>query len=312
MAKMGNQTSKIDMVMPCLLPNDAWYEQYAKIKGNEHPGRVRDIGILKYTLRSISKNLPWLNKLYILFFDESQVPEWLNTDCPRLKVVYHKDFIPKEHLPSFNSELFSMYYHRIPGLSENFIATSDDDVYIKSVKSDIYFDNNKSVHHPTQKIVHNYNMLTKAQFGKIEKNNYMFLNNYVHDGNMYHFWTFHLPVPMRKSFMEFMWTKFEKEFNKALANSPKRSDHNINNWLFYNFEEFFNMVKKRKIYNEFPSGLYHLYDNMTLNELRQKIKSHYILSVNDGDAVNKNFEKVKGFVNTALNEVFPNKCEFEK
>lgn len=303
---------KIDMVMPCLLPNDAWYEQYAKVKGKEHPGRVRDLGILKYTLRSISKNLPWLNKLYICFFDESQVPEWLNRDCSRLKIIFHKDFIPNEHLPSFNSELFTMYYHSIPELSEYFISTSDDDVFIKPVPSTIYYDNGQTIHHPTQKIVHNYNMLTKAQFGKIEKNNYMFLNNYVNDGKMYHFWTFHLPIPVRKSFQEFMWYKFGNDFNAALAHSPIRSDHTVNNWLFYNFEEFFKLSKNVRVYDKYKSGLYHLYDNMTQAELTHKIDEYYILSINDGDAVNKNFDKVKNIVLTELDKVFPDKCEFEK
>ncbi len=306
------EIDKIDMVMPCLIPNDEWYKQYEKIKGNEHPGRVRDLGILKYTLRSYAKNLPWLNKLYLVFFDESQVPEWLNLDCEKLQVIFHRDFIPKEHLPCFNSELMQMYFHKIPGISENIISTSDDFIYFKTVPSNIYFRNGKTVHHPTQKIVSNYNMLTKAQFGKIEKNNYMFLNNYVNDGNMYHFWTFHLPVPLRKSFMEFMWNKFEKEFNKALANSPKRSDHNINSWIFYNFEEFYNLIEKDKIYEKYPSELYHLNDYYTETAIRNEINKNYILSLNDGDGLNIRFEEVKKSVNKILNETFPNKCEFER
>lgn len=303
---------KIDMVMPCLLPNDSWYEQYAKVKGKEHPGRVRDLGILKYTLRSISKNLPWLNKLYIILFDESQVPEWLNRDCSRLQVVLHKDFIPKEHLPSFNSELVQMYMYKIPELSENIISIADDYIYFKPVPDTMYFKNEKCIHHPTQKIVQNYNTLTKAQFGKIEKNNYMFLNNYVHDGNMYHFWTYHLPIPLRKSFMEFMWHKFNKEFNKALANSPIRSDHNINIWLFYNFEEYFKMIIPDKIYNKYPGRLYHLNDNYSEQNLRNEIKKNYIMSLNDGDGLNKRFDEVKKSVNKVLSEYFPNKSEFEK
>ena len=299
------------MVMPCLLPNDSWYEQYAKVKGKEHPGRVRDLGILKYTLRSISKNLPWLNKLYICFFNESQVPEWLNRDCPRLKIIFHKDFIPKEHLPNFNSELFGMYYHNIPELSEQYISTSDDFLFLKKVPSEIYFRNGKTVHHPTQKIVHNYNMLTKAQFGKIEKNNYVFLNKYVNDGNMYHFWTGHLPVPFRKSFQEFMWNKFGNEFNNALRNSPIRSDYNINNWLIYNFEEFYKLCIFDRIYDKYKGELYHLNDDFSEHLLIEKLKTDSLISINDGDALNKRFNEVKEKVLHILEKTFPDKCEFE-
>lgn len=301
----------IDMVMPCLLPNNAWYEQYAKVRGKEHPGRVRDLGILKYTLRSISKNLPWLNKLYICLFDESQVPEWLNNNCQRLQVVFHRDFIPNKLLPSFNSALFGMYYHNIPSISEQYIATSDDFLFLKPIPSTLYFKDGKTVHHPTQKIVDNYNMLTTAQFGKIEKNNYMFLNNYVHNGNMYHFWTGHLPVPFKKSFQSFMWYKFNNEFNAALANSPIRSDHNINNWLIYNFEEYYQLCHFDRIYDRYKGELYHLTDTFNINVMRQKLRTDSLISINDGDGLNYRFNEVKNDVIKELNCMFPDKCEFE-
>lgn len=302
---------KIDIVMPCLLPNDKWYEQYAKVKGAEHPGRVRDLGILKYTLRSISKNLPWVNKLYLCFFDETQVPSWLNLECPRLKVVFHKDFIPKEYLPCFNSAVMQMFFHKIPELNDNFISTSDDYVFIKEIPPTLYFRNGKSVHHPTKKVVKNYNMLTKAQFGKIEKNNYMFLNDFINDGQMYYFWTFHLPMPMKKPFIDFMWNKFNDKFKAALKNSPIRSDHNINNWIFYNFEEFFNLTYNDRIYDKRKSGIFGLFDNMNFSDLENAVKENYILAINDGDEVNKNFDKVKEIVNSVLEREFPDKCEFE-
>ena len=94
---------KIDIVVPWLNPNEKWYNEYKKYSKNENPARVRDFGTFKYVLRSIDKNINWLNKLYIILYDETQVPEWLNTNYDKVKIIYHKDLLPAERLPNFSS-----------------------------------------------------------------------------------------------------------------------------------------------------------------------------------------------------------------
>nr|WP_277750430.1 hypothetical protein [Latilactobacillus curvatus] len=39
----------------------------------------RDYGLFKYWFRSIEKNAPWVNKVYLV--TEDHLPEWLNKDC---------------------------------------------------------------------------------------------------------------------------------------------------------------------------------------------------------------------------------------
>lgn len=56
---------------------------------------------LKYSLRSVSQYLPWINKIYIVI--DNQVPSWLNTEHPKIKIIDHKDILPADALPTFNS-----------------------------------------------------------------------------------------------------------------------------------------------------------------------------------------------------------------
>ncbi|MBO7078188.1 MAG: hypothetical protein J6W64_00065 [Bacilli bacterium] len=36
------------------------------------------------------------------------MPKWLNRDHPKLRIVYHKDFIPNDLLPMFNGPAIEM------------------------------------------------------------------------------------------------------------------------------------------------------------------------------------------------------------
>ena len=82
-------------------------------------GRYADSGELKYSLRSVEKYAPWIRKIFIVTDD--QVPEWLDTNNPKVRVVDHKEILPKESLPCFNSTLIEHYLDKISGLSEHFL-----------------------------------------------------------------------------------------------------------------------------------------------------------------------------------------------
>ena len=66
------------------------------------------------------------------------------------------------------------------------------------------------------------------------------------------------------------------------------------------------------IYKDNPSLCFDLRDGMTEASLRNLIRGKSIVCFNDGDFLNKDFEKVKLAVNKILQEAFPDKCEFEK
>lgn len=93
---------------------------------------------LRYSLRSAEKYAPWLRRIYIV--TDEQTPAWLDTSNPRVRVVFHRDFIPAEILPLFNSSTIEYFLGRIPGLSEHFLYANDDTFFGAPVGPDFFFD----------------------------------------------------------------------------------------------------------------------------------------------------------------------------
>nr|WP_236070871.1 stealth family protein [Streptomyces polyasparticus] len=80
---------------------------------------------LRYSLRSLRQNAPWLRTVYLVTDD--QVPAWLDTDAPRFRVLSHKEiFGDPSVLPTFNSHAIESQLHHIDGLSEHFLYLNDD------------------------------------------------------------------------------------------------------------------------------------------------------------------------------------------
>lgn len=124
----------IDYVFPYVDCDDpSWIAEYNKYvpkekekRSNWSTGmqRFRANDLLKYVFRSIEKNMPFIRTVHLLVMSESQVPEWV--DRTKVHVVLHKDFIPEEFLPTFNSNTIESFLGNIPGLSERFIYGNDD------------------------------------------------------------------------------------------------------------------------------------------------------------------------------------------
>lgn len=99
--------------------------------------RTRSWGLEKYFFRAVAKFMPWVNTLHLILDCETQVPKWLDTD--KVHVVYHSDIMPKELLPTFNSQSIEMWLHNIEGLSEQFIYANDDMIPVSPMKEEDFF-----------------------------------------------------------------------------------------------------------------------------------------------------------------------------
>ena len=77
------------------------------------PNRYRDSNELKFSLRSLIRNAPWIRHIYIV--TDNQIPSWLNLESGKLSVISHEDiFENKSHLPVFSSPAIEAHIHRIP------------------------------------------------------------------------------------------------------------------------------------------------------------------------------------------------------
>ena len=80
---------------------------------------------LRYSLRSLHMNAPWVRKVFVVTDDQS--PAWLETDNPAVQVVSHKEiFSDPSVLPVFNSHAIESQLHHIDGLAEHFLYLNDD------------------------------------------------------------------------------------------------------------------------------------------------------------------------------------------
>lgn len=135
----------IDFVVTWVDMSDLkWQETFAahsgKIdnsKNSVNEARFRDHGLLKYWFRGVEKFAPWVRKIH--FVTCGQQPEWLNADHPKLQLVDHKDYIPGNFLPVFNSNVLEIYLHKISGLSEHFVYFNDDFFIINHIRPDRFF-----------------------------------------------------------------------------------------------------------------------------------------------------------------------------
>ncbi|MBQ9722521.1 MAG: hypothetical protein IJV84_03260 [Bacteroidales bacterium] len=134
----------MDAVITYVDGNDpAWkrdYERYTHVPVMEK--RYRDWGTLKYLLRGIETCMPFVRNVYLVVSHESQVPQW--ADTANLKIVLHRDIIPEEYLPTFNSTAIEMFLHKIEGLNEQFIYFNDDMFPVRTCTEEDFFRDGKA------------------------------------------------------------------------------------------------------------------------------------------------------------------------
>lgn len=135
----------IDMVYLWVDGNDPkWRAKRQMLDGNmkydvsaDCKGRYADNDELKYSLRALEMYAPWINHIYIV--TDEQVPAWLDESNPRVTIVDHKDILPPEALPCFNSTVIEHFLSKIPGLSEHFLYGNDDMFFNREVVPGDFF-----------------------------------------------------------------------------------------------------------------------------------------------------------------------------
>lgn len=96
---------------------------------------------LRYSLRSVEYYASWVNHIYIV--TDRQIPEWLDTDHPKITVVDHRDIFRRpEDLPVFNSHAIESQLHHIPGLSEQYLYMNDDLMFMRPTEPELFFTGN--------------------------------------------------------------------------------------------------------------------------------------------------------------------------
>lgn len=301
---------EIDYVVTYVDNNDIkWLKSYinCSLKHKKQvflkSARFRTPNTLKYHLRGVAKYMPWIRNLYLIVSNDSQVPEWINKK--NVKIIYHKDYIPQQFLPTFNSNTIEMFMWKIKGLSDNFIYANDD-IYINhDLKKSDFFDA--------------YNCNIKANIGYLNLNNTntVFQNmlrntqeiifddlGMIHEDKVLK--SDHSIKPLKKYVFKYFFDKYTNKMNNSIT--PFRHDNNITlelcNFYFYLTNQY-SLKSTNDVYTEYKD------DN--INEIIQDIKNPNIdtLCINDVTSFKGNYEEYNKKLIEAFEEKFPNKSKYE-
>jgi len=298
--------------------------------------RYADNDELKYSLRSASTFAPWINHIYIL--TDGQRPAWL-ADNPRVTVIDHKDVIPKEYLPVFNSNAIEMFLGFIPGLSEHFLYANDDFFFNRHVAPDFFFDKNGNPIVIMQEKPWRASVFETGNPGPIiarDKSFKLFVANTVHfiykkTCRKYHVMLTHAIEPMRKSYFVENFNENADEILRTTV-TKFRADSNLQRTLFPlldNAKGRNTITLKRRFFGRrvkycgchpilwhiaMLSGLLtglaktDIVDSVRNTTAKIKRRRPILVALNDISADNNVFEKNRKY----MIEMFPEKSEFEK
>lgn len=135
----------IDFVVTWVDGNDpAWQRERASFLNEKELTssgngvcRYRDWVSFRYWFRAVEEFAPWVRYVHLVTW--GHVPAWLDLECPKLKIVNHKDFVPPEFLPTYNCNSLELNLFRIPNLSEHFVYFNDDMMLTRPVSPEDFF-----------------------------------------------------------------------------------------------------------------------------------------------------------------------------
>lgn len=331
----------IDFILTYLNPNDIKWQkeknQYAPGAASDvNPNRYREWDNLQYFFRGVEKFAPWVRKVHIVTC--GHLPSWLNTKHPKLNVVHHSDYIPKEWLPTFSSRCIDMNFHRIPELSEHFVYFNDDMFITKPVEPEVFFKNglpcDAAILRPTQYrlisgiALHLAPVVNTAVINKYfkqkevvkEKRSNWITFKYGKRNVIYAlvlktypkfcgFAPTHLPYSYLKSTYETVWDK-EGILCENTSKHRFREPCDLNHWIFNYWQFATNQFYPRSI-KEGKCYQLHRYDDAENAYQAITHKKYKMVCLNDTLEDNAEFEIIKGRVNSALKIVLPDKSTFE-
>ncbi|MFD5840207.1 stealth family protein [Streptomyces chartreusis] len=102
--------------------------------------RYTDHDELKYALRSLEMYAGFVRHVYLV--TDSQLPAWLDPDAEGLTVIDHREILPADALPVFNSHAIESRLHHIRGLSDHYLYFNDDVFINRPVRAEHFFHGN--------------------------------------------------------------------------------------------------------------------------------------------------------------------------
>lgn len=330
------ENNKIDIVIIWVDGNDPEWQKTKRMYSpnttdDSRTIRYREWDNLQYIFRGIEKFAPWVNKVH--FVTCGHLPSWLNKENKKLHIVNHKDFIPKQFLPTFSANPIETNLHRIEGLNEQFIYFNDDTFLTDHVKETDFFVNGKpcdaAIENPIVPcgndiidyiLLNNMEILNKY-FNKKEAYKKRISNWFNYKYGLYNLKTLsllqwknfvglrysHLPSSILKSTMQKLWD-IENETLTNTGYNKFRSKNDVNQYLFTNYQ----MLSGNFVPRKCSIGKFFAIGNDRSKITKAISKQKYkMICLNDGTSID-DFEKAKIEIINAFETILPEKSSFEK
>ena len=328
----------IDIVVTWVDGNDpAWQKErseYLGEAGSKGDLRFRDWGLLRYWFRGIEKFAPWVRQVF--FVTWGHVPEWLNTEKPKLRIVRHSEYIPEEYLPTYNSHTIELNLHRIKGLSEQFLYFNDDFFLTKETPASFFFRNGLPCDTFGLKALE----FRKGAMGKIYANDITVINDHfsvkpvvrrqwrkmfsLKNGldrvlksllllnctrsyfpGLYHW---HVTFGFLKSTFETLWESEPAKMDRT-CRSRFREMTNVGPTLIKDWQ----LITGQFVPRSAKGGKAFQLRNDVLDEACRAIErgTYHVICINDSRTI-QDFEQVAGRVRASFEKLLPDKCSFER
>ena len=292
----------MDIVITYVDGNDpVWkqdYEKYTNVPVMQK--RFRDWGTLKYLLRGIEANMPFIRNVYLVVSHSSQVPQW--ADQSQLKIVLHKDIIPADYLPTFNCNPIEMHLHRIDGLDEEYLYFNDDLYPLAPCRPEDFLRDGKGV------LGFSRHFLTSGMYKKICRNSDTHARKALGLKPSFCFVRpQHTCTPMFKSECEQLYSILEQDILASLTRV--RTSENLNQYLFLDYQLY-----KGRMINEKISNKHYSVAVTSPEKLKSFILSptRNLMCVNDVRLSEERYLKLRSAMIEAFEQKFPHKSRFEK
>ena len=278
-----------------------WQKDYEKyMNAPVLAKRFRDWGTLPYLFRGIQYKMPFIENVFLVVSHESQVPDWV--DRENVKVVLHKDYIPEEFLPTFNSTTISLFLHRIPGLGEEYLYFNDDIFPVGDCKPEDYFKKGKvSIGISTHLFVtgmykHHVkrsNQLARKALGKFKTP--FFIRPQ------------HSCIPMLKSECEKVFQEQKSEIMNSISRVRSNDNYNMSLYMSY-------LYYQGKVINKRISCKHVSMATVTPSGIGSYITSpsKSFVCINDVSMTEAKYEEFRKALLDAFEAKFPQKSRFEK
>lgn len=191
--------------------------------------RVRDIGQLRYAMRSAYLHAPFIRNFIVVISGpkESQIPSWLNVSHPKVRIVQHEEIWDDvENLPSMNSHAIEWATMNIPGLSEVYLYFNDDFSIQENLKiSSIWGGPDRHILHEAWEAPGSENQVSDT-YGK----SLAYIRK-LYDAKYGRFSSrkvaSHVPMLMNRTIMKLIKNDFPSVFEDMYRKKPFRTNHDV-------------------------------------------------------------------------------------